>query len=334
MDFSGRDLCVPFPDAIWFDWWKIRDLLLGHQCVRQDVSRAIALARRCSHPDAMWLSSLFANNNVSAEAAKKVFLQHSHDPRALCFAYAIWRNKDEEWLHNSASSGFAFAQVLLAGRRSLNERFALIQAAANQGERDAFSILGDWYQDEAKNAAMAKKCYLTGTALGDISAMNAYAATCRMNDPERWIVLGEAVRRVSMFIYYLLFVLFVLFCFCFVLFCFVLFLFCFCFVCLFVCFVLFCFVLFLFCFCFVFVLFLFCFESKTSRAMLSGCWKIFPSKLRCTMTDVVIASFCLRLAELLMDTLTSLIEKFLEIVSNSFSCTVLRHKQEIFTRTN
>jgi hypothetical protein len=56
-------------------WFAIRDALLGHNEQSQDVNRALELAAVCNHPDAVWLTKLFAGRDVSTvEEARQVFL--------------------------------------------------------------------------------------------------------------------------------------------------------------------------------------------------------------------------------------------------------------------
>ncbi len=63
--------------------------VLGENEREQNITTALALARACKHPDAVWLTSIFEGKDVSTkEHAKKVFLSFQNDARALCFALA------------------------------------------------------------------------------------------------------------------------------------------------------------------------------------------------------------------------------------------------------
>jgi hypothetical protein len=56
-------------------WYKIRDMLLGCNCVEQDIKKALELASVCDHPNAVWLAALFGERGVSTEEeARQVFL--------------------------------------------------------------------------------------------------------------------------------------------------------------------------------------------------------------------------------------------------------------------
>jgi hypothetical protein len=56
-------------------WYKIRDTLLGQNCVDDDVKKALDLASVCEHPNAVWLTNLFGGRDISCrEEARQVFL--------------------------------------------------------------------------------------------------------------------------------------------------------------------------------------------------------------------------------------------------------------------
>jgi hypothetical protein len=63
-----------------------RDHLLGWNYVTQDVRKALELASECEHPEAVWLNSLLGMAIETAEEAKRVFLEHEDDARALGYA--------------------------------------------------------------------------------------------------------------------------------------------------------------------------------------------------------------------------------------------------------
>jgi hypothetical protein len=66
-------------------WYKIRDTL-----IRTDIKKALELASVCKHPNAVWLTELFAGRDLdSREEARKVFLGSESDPRAICFAGSL-----------------------------------------------------------------------------------------------------------------------------------------------------------------------------------------------------------------------------------------------------
>jgi hypothetical protein len=96
-------------------WYKIRDTLLGLNCVEQDIMKALELASVCEDPNAVWLTKLFGARDVgSHEEARHVFLANENDPRALCFAALLGGTFDE--VRGAAELGDAFAQAVMAGR--------------------------------------------------------------------------------------------------------------------------------------------------------------------------------------------------------------------------
>ncbi len=69
---SKIDFGVPLVEL--FKWLDVRDTLLGENYKKQDITAALALARDCKHPDAVWLMSIFEGKDVSTkEDAKNAF---------------------------------------------------------------------------------------------------------------------------------------------------------------------------------------------------------------------------------------------------------------------
>ncbi len=59
---SEIDFGVPLVEL--FKWLDVRDTLLGDNCKKQDITKALFLARDCKHPDAEWLTSIFEGMDV------------------------------------------------------------------------------------------------------------------------------------------------------------------------------------------------------------------------------------------------------------------------------
>ncbi len=74
-----------------FKWLDVRDTLFGRNEREQEIAAALALARDCKHPDAVWLTSIFeGKESVSTEEdARNVFLSFENDARGLCFAWIL-----------------------------------------------------------------------------------------------------------------------------------------------------------------------------------------------------------------------------------------------------
>ena len=97
---SKIDLGVPLVEL--FKWLDVRDTLVGENFKKQDITAALALARDCKHPDAVWLTSIFEAYDVATkEDARKVFLRFENDARALCFALV---DEQDSWEGFSAAS--------------------------------------------------------------------------------------------------------------------------------------------------------------------------------------------------------------------------------------
>ncbi len=147
---SKIDFGVPLVEL--FKWLGVRDTLLGSNFKKQDITAALALARDCKHPDAVWLTSVFEGKDVSTkEDARKVFLSFENDARALCYAWYLTSNRGNDFtlIRRAAAMGNAFALSTLS-ERVLNQykedAFCLAQFAAAQHERDGFLWLGHCFR--------------------------------------------------------------------------------------------------------------------------------------------------------------------------------------------
>ncbi len=184
-------------------YYVVRDTLLGHNEVKQDVKHALELASTCQHPDAQWLTEIFAGKDVKTkEEARDVFLAHETDPRALCFAAVLSWPWDNDRLRRAAEMGFAFAQAQVAwqGAARDKEKFPLSLRASLQGERDGFHSLGWCYQNGwgcERNEIKEKENYLLAAKLNYVQAMVRYGELLDDKDPQRWHWLGLAAARGS-----------------------------------------------------------------------------------------------------------------------------------------
>ncbi len=200
--FSKIDFGVPLVEL--FKWLDVRDTLLGENKKKQDITAALALARDCKHPDAVWLTLIFDGKNVSTEEdARKVFLSFENDARALCFA---WDLGDDRWndlprLRRSSEMGNAFACSTLCGKvwgENKEEAFRSAQLAASQHERDGFYWLGFCFRDGMgceKDLNLAKENFLIAAELGLRRAARDYGHLLDKSDSVCWLWLGRAALR-------------------------------------------------------------------------------------------------------------------------------------------
>jgi hypothetical protein len=178
-----------------FAWYKIRDMLLGQNCVEQDIKKALELASVCEHPDSSWLTNLFAGRVVfTDEDARQVFLGcENDDPRALCFAGALISNFDE--IRRAAELGDAFAQAEMIERTIGQESFRWAEKSAVQGERDGFYELGHCYRYGIgceRDTERAKGNFLVAAKLGHVYSMEHCGEFKSENDPQRLVWLARA----------------------------------------------------------------------------------------------------------------------------------------------
>ncbi len=189
-----------------FKWLDVRDTLLGENLKEHDITAALALARGCKHPDAEWLTSVFDGKDVSTkEGAREVFLSFNNDARALCFAWYMTDDREEDLslLRRAAEMGNAFACSTLcwkALRASKEEAFRLARLAAAQHESDGFYSLGFCFRDGfgcEEDLNLAKEKFLVAAELGHVWAADDYGSLLDESDCARWIWWSRAALRGS-----------------------------------------------------------------------------------------------------------------------------------------
>jgi TPR repeat protein len=145
---------------------------LGFNCAEQDIKKALELASVCEHPNAVWLTTLFAGRAVaSREEARRVFFGCETDIRALCFAGLLGGTFDE--IRRSADLGDPFAQACMAGQTGSKESFSWAEKSAAQGEHDGFCHLGYCYRDGIgceRDVERAKENFLVAAEFEDLRA--------------------------------------------------------------------------------------------------------------------------------------------------------------------
>ncbi len=199
---SKIDFGVPLVEL--FKWLDVRDTLLGEKNKKQDISAALALARDCKHPDAVWLTSIFEGKDVSTkERAREVFLGCENDARALCSA---WFLTDDRWsdlslLRRASELGNAFSCSKLfeyVSEGNEEEAFRLAQFAAVHRERDGFYMLGSCFREGRrceKDLNSAKENLLIAAEFGHIYAAVEYGYLLVKSDPARWHFWSRAAVR-------------------------------------------------------------------------------------------------------------------------------------------
>ena len=182
--------------------YEVRDLLIGDNCVKQDIPRALELAATCcGEPEARWICDAFADKNVQThEEARNVLQRLGEDDKLASFF--CWILDGADWTDYSslvrcAEDGNAFAQAWMCRRSEGEERFKFARMGVLQKERSAFYWLGDCYLEGEgceSNFEEAKKCFLIGGELGDASAMVCLGDLLDEMDPKRWQWWGRAAR--------------------------------------------------------------------------------------------------------------------------------------------
>ncbi len=199
---SKIDFGVPLSELL--KWLDVRDTLLGENKKKKNITAALALARDCKHPEAVWLSSIFEGKDVSTnEEAREVFLAFENDARALCFAWWLTddRWKDGSLLHRAAEMGNSFACSRLCEELwecEKEELFPLAQLAATQHERDGFAWLGVCFRNGRgceKDLNLAKENFLIAAELGHVWAAKYSGELLHEFDPDCWNFWSRAALR-------------------------------------------------------------------------------------------------------------------------------------------
>ncbi len=199
---SKIDFGVPLVE--FFKWLDIRDTLLGENFKEQDIKAALALARDCKHPDAEWLTSILEGKDVSTkEDAREVFRSFENDARALCFAWCLTDDCEEDLslLRRASEMGNAFAISNLrriVWSENKKEAFRLAQLAAAQYERDGFYSLGFCFRDGRgcrKDFNLAEEAFLLAAELGHVSAACSVGNLLEESDPACWLWWSRVALR-------------------------------------------------------------------------------------------------------------------------------------------
>jgi hypothetical protein len=174
----------------------IRDTFVGHNENVQNPKKALKLAAVCTHPDAVWLTTLFAGREVQTrDEAEKLFLACGEsDGRALCFAAACSESGD---FGKAARMGYPFAQAMAAWTARGFERLEWAQKAAAQGERNGFLWLGACHRDGDgcnKDLEKAKENFLMAATLGHVNSMTALVMLLDVSDVQRYVWLERLAK--------------------------------------------------------------------------------------------------------------------------------------------
>jgi hypothetical protein len=202
-------------------WCEVRDELLAMGKRRtSSVKKVFELVTACNHPDAVWMTELFAGRDVNtSKEVIQVFLQCDNDARALCFAGLL--EGDVELLTKAAEMGYAFAQAKVARINAFRSMFEFQKAgttevegwseakvlewaecAASKNEPFAFLLLGEYYNGQFsqkirgialnRDVEKAKAYYAQAWLLGQRSDMQACTTLLEKNDPVRFKILGAS----------------------------------------------------------------------------------------------------------------------------------------------
>jgi hypothetical protein len=168
-------------------WYQVRDVFFGQNGYKQDIKKALELVAACKHPDAVWLTNLFAGRDVNTRDEAVCLFLCCQDSRALCFAALLEGSVDA--VLRAADLGDAYAQGEMASRMGGEERFQWAKKSAAQGERHGCFRLAYCFRHGIgckPDVDLAQELFLIAADLGDVYAMRW------INGPERLAWLGKA----------------------------------------------------------------------------------------------------------------------------------------------
>ncbi len=135
---TEETMTVVVEKAEQIKWWDVLDKVGDHPGV------AMQMARKCLHPDAQWLSSLFPDEGVvvTKEMMRGVMETQGDDPRANFIRSELSPN-ERVLLQRAANLGYAPAQAALCPLFGASKKgLEMAEKAAAQGDRNGMYHLG------------------------------------------------------------------------------------------------------------------------------------------------------------------------------------------------
>ena len=179
-------------------WWDATEVFRGRFELER-MLKGLQMARKCTHPDALWLVSLFPDGReLTEESVKEAFAREGEDPRALFFLSGL--DYDTGKLKWAAEMGYAPAQAVMQHfTYDLEGKFAWATKAARQGHRSGLYYLGGLLhagfgceKDEARGLEYIREA----AQLGHVEAQYDYAIrSFSADDWQRYALMGRAADR-------------------------------------------------------------------------------------------------------------------------------------------
>ncbi len=153
------------PDRSLLGWYDVRDAFFAGE----DLSLVLEKARKCVHPDAVWLLETLKDRPLVRDRFLFAHCQDQNDPRVLCFSAVcdgFWNIR--KW-KQAADSGYPFAQAKLVQHVQPSEALSLAQKSAAANEREGLYALALLYAQGKvvpTDVEMAKACFERAIVLG------------------------------------------------------------------------------------------------------------------------------------------------------------------------
>ncbi|MBX9637674.1 MAG: hypothetical protein K2Q45_09015 [Nitrosomonas sp.] len=188
------------PEAIELN--KIRDLLFGNNYHKRSIGKAMELATKCKHPEAMWLSEIVPNkadwNLLGMTRCIQQHVEYNEADRAKGYYYIAsmhMRRTFRDFMTIAKSERFVPAFVNRHDYFMLPCDTTELFIAANYGEREGFYRCGLAFQHGCgceQNSREAKNCLEIAFALGSVDAALRLTDYYHLFTIERWNYLSFA----------------------------------------------------------------------------------------------------------------------------------------------
>ncbi|MBX9636014.1 MAG: hypothetical protein K2Q45_00495 [Nitrosomonas sp.] len=206
LPLNGAKVTISKEQIEWFD---IRDIYFGLNCMFPCKTEALALATKCAYPDAQWLCKEHERLKADVNNTHLFMGNDAGEARTMTFRAMSSRPVDEELLSKAAAMGYVFAQYYSVCMKYLKfvsavmPDVSIFEQCALQGEREAIQILGALYMYGShgvkKNRDLSRQYYFCAAQLGHLPAMESYARELTLNNPEKWYWIGLVAKKTQQF---------------------------------------------------------------------------------------------------------------------------------------
>ncbi len=194
-------------------WLRARDLLMGRNECKANAVRALELASRCEHPEALWLCRVLQGWKeekkelkkrlegaaLREEAATTTQEERQDRLRAMALLALIFKGDDAmSLLCEAARGGDGLAMATMARLTGPLEKRRWATLAAEAGEAEGQYVLGIcWHKGfgSEQDSEQAMLCYRQAAEQGWVEAQLQLGLMYSLTEPERFVWVGRAARK-------------------------------------------------------------------------------------------------------------------------------------------